>query len=119
MLRSSLRFMILGWAWGLLLVLLAIVCPRLELIFKDFGIPPPRITIYLFNGLHLGWIWIPFVFMFVEIYRFALGREDHDEQSRISRSWSTLLLLMPLALISFVLVALALPFFTITTRLSG
>jgi type II secretory pathway component PulF len=119
MLRTSLRLMIFGWAWGLLLVLLGLVVPRLERIFKDFGVPLPRLTTHLFNGWHRGWIWLPLVFFLVEVYRFVLGREADSDRSPASRPCSALPLLIPFLLIGFVLLALALPFFTIMPRLTG
>jgi type II secretory pathway component PulF len=49
-------------AWGLFLVLLALVVPKVEAIFLDFGIPLPRPTLLLIRASHLvSWASTPLV----------------------------------------------------------
>ncbi len=108
-----------GIAWGLLLALLALVVPRVEANFTDFGVPLPQVTILVIRVSHQ-------VVALMSLTLVVLGadwlmRYAHSVRadSGLSRAWSVLMLVCPLAWIALTLVALALPLFTIMHRLSG
>ncbi len=123
--RSTLfRLIACGVSWGLCLGFLVVVVPRIESIFKDFGIPLPRNTVFVISAAHrvvrYQWliaVWLILVnsgaewFMFVTVSR--PGKRDTP------RRWSGLIVATPLVLIMLTLIALSLPLFTIMTRLSG
>ena len=96
------------------------VVPRAEAIFQDFGVPLPRITDQVFAASHMHWAWLS---RGPDLACGGLVRAWTPARMRTRpghlRIGSTLLLVLPLVLIGIVLLALALPCFTVMTRLSG
>jgi type II secretory pathway component PulF len=119
MTRTGLRQVLIVLAWGLVFVLLLLAVPRAEAIFNDFGAPLPRITTLVVRASRLGWVWIPLALFPLVVDWFVLGSFQGDEATPASKIWSIFVFALPLALIGAVLVALALPFLTLMTPLSG
>jgi hypothetical protein len=112
-------------AWGLFLVLLAFVVPRVEAIFLDFGIPLPRPTLLVIGASH--WVmWaltpvvaIPALLLLLGADWLMLNARSGRAQAGLLQAWSVLMLASPLLLIALTLVGLVLPLLTIMTRLNG
>jgi type II secretory pathway component PulF len=108
-----------GVLWGLLLVLLAFVVPRVEAIFADFSIPLPRLTTLVIRASHHIFTVVAIVFATLTAdYVVSMARSVRDDEE-LSKSWSALMLAFPLALIALALAALVTPLMTIMTPLSG
>jgi type II secretory pathway component PulF len=117
---SVLRQALILLAWGLAAMLLAIAVPRCEGIFKDFGMPLPRITILIARASQPGWIWLPLALIppGVDLFFFSdVGR--NGETSLACRLWTIVAIAVPVFLISTVLWAIAVPFFTSDFGLGG
>jgi hypothetical protein len=110
-------------AWGLLLMLLLFVVPRVEVIFQDFGVPLPRVAGLVIRASHLVQIHLVVVAPLLVVLLGAdwLIRDAlfPPGEAGVSRAWSLLMLAAPLILIALVLVALGLPLLNIDHRLSG
>ena len=113
------RRFVLWSAWGIALALLGVAVPKAEAIFKDFGIPLPRITLLLLRISHLSWAWISLALSVLVVDWFMRDAASEEDDPTIWRIWSTLLLAIPLLLIGLVLWALAMPCFNLDHRLSG
>jgi type II secretory pathway component PulF len=117
---SSTRFGLIAHeiAWGFLLVLLAFVVPRVEANFIDYGIALPQVTSLVIWASHqvVAFTSLALVVLVVD----GLMRNTSERGgSGLSRAWSVLMLVSPLAWIALTLLALALPFFTIDPHFSG
>ncbi len=108
-----------GIAWGLLLVLLAFVVPRMEAKFTDFGIPLPQLTIRVIRVSHQVLALTALILGVLVADGLMWNAQSARGESEWSRAWSLLMLVAPLLGIALTLVALALPFATIMPRLSG
>jgi hypothetical protein len=115
-----------GIAWGLFLVLLGLVVPRIEAIFLDFGIPLPRPTLLLIRASHLvSWASTPLValptllLVLLGVDWLILNIRPDPGEAGLARTWSALMLASPLLLIALTLAALVLPLLTILTDLVG
>jgi type II secretory pathway component PulF len=112
-------------AWGLLLMILLFAVPRVEVIFQDFGIPLPRVTSLVIRASHLVRIYL--VVAVAPLFVVLLGADwlirdalFPPSEAGMSRTWSVLMLAVPLLLIAVVLMALGLPLLTIdVSPLSG
>jgi type II secretory pathway component PulF len=108
-----------GIAWGLFLVLFVFVVPRIEALFTDFGVPLPRVTSLAIQASHrivaLGALTLVVFGTDWLIWNAQSGRGE----SELTRAWFVLMLAAPLLGIALTLVALAPPFFTLYTPLSG
>ena len=114
------------YVWGLFLVILAFVVPRVEVIFADFGVPLPRLTILVIRASHLvNWASPPAVAISLLLLVLLgedwlmLNAQSERGEEGWSLAWSMLMFASPLLLIGLTLVALVLPLLSITTRLSG
>ena len=116
---TELRHVIVASSWVLAAVLLGLAVPKCVAIFQDFGVPLPRTTLLVVAASRPGWIWLPLALLPIVLDFFVSGAETDEETTQAFRVWSILVLVIPLVLIGAVLWALALPFFTIMTRLSG
>jgi type II secretory pathway component PulF len=113
-------------AWGLFLVLLTVIVPRIEAIFQDFGTPLPRPTRLLIRASHLViWAAAPLVaipsllLVLLGMDWLILNIRPERGEARLARTWSALMLASPLLLIALTLAALVLPLLTILTRVTG
>ena len=113
-------------AWGLFLVLLALIVPRIEAIFLDFGIPLPRLTLLLIRASHLvSWASTPLValptllLVLLGVDWLILNIRPERGEAGLARTWSALMLASPLLLIALALAALVSPLLTILTDLVG
>jgi hypothetical protein len=114
------------YVWGLFLLLLAFLVPRIEAIFKDFGVPLPRLTSLVIKASDLVSRESPPVVSVTLLLLILLGTDWLMLDARAKRgdegramAWSMLMFASPLLLIALTLAALFLPFLTIMTRLSG
>jgi hypothetical protein len=114
------------YVWGLFLLIMAFVVPRVEGIFADFGVPLPRLTILAIGASHLVlWASSPVVtiplllLILLGADWLMLNAQSERGEEGWALAWSMLMFACPLLLIALTLVAFVLPFFTITTRLSG
>ena len=114
------------YVWGLFLVILAFVVPRVEVIYADFGIPLPRLTILVIRASHLvNWASPPAVAISLLLLVLLgadwlmLNAQSERGEEGWSLAWSMFMFASPLLLIALTLVALVLPLLSITTRLSG
>jgi type II secretory pathway component PulF len=114
------------YVWGLFLLLLAFLVPRIEAIFADFGVPLPKLTRLVLRASHLVSSESPPVVAITSLLLILLGADwlMLDAQSKRgdegwAMAWSMLMLASPLLLIALTLVALFLPVLTTMTRLSG
>ena len=115
-----------GYVWGLFLVILAFVVPRVEVIYADFGIPLPRLTILVIRASHLvNWASPPAVAISLLLLVLLgadwlmLNAQSERGEEGWSLAWSMFMFASPLLLIGLTLVALVLPLLSFTTRLSG
>ena len=115
-----------GIAWGIFLVLLAFIVPRIEAIFEDFGIPLPRHTILVIRASHLVIRASSPVFVVLSLLLVLLGAnwlmliaQSKRREAGLSGAWSVLMLGTPLLLIALTLATLVQPLLTIMGRLSG
>jgi hypothetical protein len=112
-----------GIAWFVCLALLFFVVPRVEAIFKDFGVDLPLLTKVLVKASHLA---VKFALLLVPLVVFlmvldgkvmaALRQRGDDGQAL---AWSAFMMAAPLVVVAVVVVGLVLPMVTITSRLSG
>ncbi len=114
------------YTWGLFLVLLAFAVPRAESIFLDFGVPLPRLTNLVVGASHVVARSFPPVVAIPSLLLLLLGADWLILNAQSERgeegwalAWSMLMFASPLFLIGLTVVALVIPFLTITTRLSG
>lgn len=112
-----------GIAWGLLFVLLSFGVPRVEAIFKDFGIGLPGVTVLVIRASHLVvrlfYVLAPLLVILLGTVWFLLDALTKQGEVRSARAWSVLVFVSPLLLIVLSLVALVLPFSGMHNRLSG
>lgn len=115
-----------GYPWGLFLALLALGIPSAESIFRDFGVPLPRMTAWVFGASHLlngpapAFVAVPVVLLLVLFADWLLlnARCRRGEEGTILAIF-ILMFGLPLVLTLLTLGSLWLPFLTITHRLSG
>lgn len=108
-----------GMAWAILLLLLAFIVPRVEAIFRDFGVPLPRLTEALvrishaFQGPFLIVAAALIVIVVSAIER--LRRLDGNTHAR----WAVLAILVPVGLIVAATLALGIAMLDLNHRLIG
>ncbi len=108
-----------GIAWGLLLLLLGFGVPRVEVIFKDFNVDLPGVTVLVIRASHLVVGFVPLLLVLLGADWFLLDVLSRRGEVRPARAWSVLMLVCPLLLIALALVALVQPSWTIMTHLNG
>jgi type II secretory pathway component PulF len=113
------RLIIHAIPWGLLLVLLAFVAPRLEGIFAEFNLPLPRFTILVFQTSHFVPVIVPLLVGLLGADWLIAKVLCEPSDAELYRAWSVLIVALPLILIALTLMSLALPLFTLMTALSG
>jgi type II secretory pathway component PulF len=95
-------------------------------IFKDFGVPLPRLTNLVIQASHVvNWAWSPVVAILLVLLVLLgadwlmLNAQSERGEEGWAMAWSMLMFVCPLLLIALTLLALFLPLLTIMTRLSG
>jgi hypothetical protein len=123
---TDVRSLAHGYVWGLYLLLLGFVVPKVEAILRDFNIPLPRFTKLVFGASHLLSWPIPPLISIPVLLLILLGADwwlmDDDSKRGAegwSLAWSMLMFALPWLLFAATIVALGIPFLTITWRLSG
>jgi hypothetical protein len=114
-----------GWiiahavAWGCWLVVLTFGVRKIERAFADFGVDLPSVTVFAIKVAHMGVVLAPLLLILLgvdwSVLR-ALGRRTDGGRYR---AWAIAMLVVPLLLFMGTIVALAVPFLSILTRLSG
>ena len=112
-----------GIAWGLLFVLLAFGVPRVEAIFKDFGVDLPGATILVIRASHLV---VGFFYFLAALLLILLGTAwslldalTRRGEVRSARAWSILMFAAPLLLIVLAALAVGLPMLGMGNGLDG
>jgi hypothetical protein len=107
-------------------VLLALVVPRVEAIFLDFGVPLPRPTLLLIRASHLvSWASTPLLvipsllLVLLGLDWLILNIRPERGKAGLAGTWSALMFASPVLLIALTLAALVLPLLTILARLIG
>jgi hypothetical protein len=113
-----------SYPWGFTLAILAFLIPTAQQIFSDCGVPLPWLTVHVFRTSQLV-ISPPVVAIPALLLAILCGdwlvlkaRSDRGEEGQ-ALAWSMLMFALPLLLIAMMVVAIVLPFLTITTQLSG
>ena len=115
-----------SYPWGFFVGILAFVIPMAEEMFCDFGVPLPWLTFHVFRTSHLvTWASPPVVAFPALLLAILCGdwlvlkaRSDRGDEGQ-ALAWSMLMFALPLLLIAMMVLAIVLPFLTITTHLSG
>ena len=108
-----------GIAWGVWLIVLTFGVRKLEAIFVDFGVGLPGFTALVIRVSHLGIALVPLLLVVLGVDWFVLHALDRRGEARRYRTWSIAMLVVPWLLFAATIVALAIPFLSILTRLSG
>jgi len=103
-----------GFSWGY-----SPAVPRAASIFADYGIPLPRQTSFLFRGSYRAFALVAVLLVLLGVDWLMLEALSRRGKVTFSQAWPALILISPLLLIVWTLVALVLPFLTIMPRLSG
>jgi hypothetical protein len=106
------RLRSMGWiapalAWGLVLVILAVVVPKFEAVFRDFGVDLNWMMKLIVGASHL-WLAVLGVVVVLGVVDSIvldslMAREDGR---RLARCWSALMLVPPFSVIGFMVVAM-------------
>jgi type II secretory pathway component PulF len=114
------------YLWAILLLILAFVVPRAEAIFRDFGVPLPRVTGLVFDLSHLvSRASLPVVGLIVLLLVLAgpdwLARNARSKRGREEwpLAWSAILFVLPMLLLALAVWSVVAPFLTIMRGLSG
>ncbi len=100
------------------------VVPKFAAIYKDFGVPLPRITIVAIELAHLVVMFWPVFVIGLALMMWGVVRsnpagEGDPKSRRYSRISSILLWILLPGSMAFLVVALAIPLLTLLTKLSG
>lgn len=117
------RFVVLSCLLGACVFVFYFVIPKFEAIFKDFGMPLPRLTIAAVALSHLVikyiYLVVPGLLLLLWLDSRTMKHTQKDTQSReIDWVWMAIWTLILGSLI-LVVVAVAIPLFTLITKLSG
>ena len=123
--RTRFRLVAHCYVWGLFLVLLAFAVPRVEETFANFGIPLPRLTTLVFRASQVVEELSPIIaipsllLILLGVDWLMMNAPSKRGEEGWLLAWSMLMFASPLFLIALAVTAPVLPFFTITTHLSG
>ena len=93
--------------------------PRIEPIFKDFGIALPHATILVIKASHLLVVVIPIVLAVIAVNLLVAAALVAQGRRSLASTWAVAMLAVPLMAIAVVVLSVSLPMIGLVQRLSG
>jgi hypothetical protein len=108
-----------GIAWGVWLVVLIVAVRTMEVIFQDFGVDLPGMTVFFIKVAHAKVLLAPAVLILLLLDRTVLNARHRRGDARGFRTWAIAMMALPILLFAATTVALVLPLADLMARLAG